>query len=266
MSDFAANAERFSGFADVYDRYRPQPPEVLAALLIQFAQVARPALVVDLGSGTGLSTRFWAERADAVIGVEPSADMRRVAEQHAPAQVSYRAGLSHATGLPAACADVVTCSQALHWMEPLGTFREAQRILRPGGVFAAYDCDWPPTTSHWEADAAYRACFAQADAIEQRGGYAKAVQRWEKKDHLARMNQSGCFRYTTELVLHHIEPGNAERLVGVARSQGGIATLLKNGISEAEIGLIELAAVADRVLGPQPQPWYFGYRVRLAVV
>ena len=34
--------------------------------------------------------------------------------------------------------------QALHWMEPAPTFGEVARLLRPGGVFAALDCDWPP--------------------------------------------------------------------------------------------------------------------------
>src|SRR5690606_15398774 len=110
------------------------------------AAVERPALVVDVGSGTGLSTRLWAGRADQVIGIEPGDDMRRQAEaQTAAPSVRYQPGYSTATGLPDACADIVTVSQALHWMEPEPTFAEMARILRPGGVFAAFDCDWPPT-------------------------------------------------------------------------------------------------------------------------
>ena len=35
--------------------------------------------MVDLGSGTGLSTTIWAPLADRVVGIEPSADMRRQA-------------------------------------------------------------------------------------------------------------------------------------------------------------------------------------------
>ena len=42
-----------------------------------------------------------------------------------------------------ASADIVTCSQSFHWMEPEPTLAEIARILRPGGVFAAYDYDWP---------------------------------------------------------------------------------------------------------------------------
>jgi len=52
----SANVERFMGFADVYDSYRPRPPEVVPDILTQLAQAPQPALVIDLGSGTGLST------------------------------------------------------------------------------------------------------------------------------------------------------------------------------------------------------------------
>jgi predicted RNA methylase len=41
----------------------------------------RPKLVVDLGAGTGLSTRVWATEADSVVGVEPNDAMRCVAER-----------------------------------------------------------------------------------------------------------------------------------------------------------------------------------------
>lgn len=131
IQDLSPIVERFSGFADVYDRYRPSPPSVLLDLLPQLAQVRSPRLVVDLGSGTGLSTRIWAARADEVIGIEPSEDMRREAEARTTADnVSYRPGFSHETALPASCADVVTVSQALHWMQPRPTFEEAARGRR----------------------------------------------------------------------------------------------------------------------------------------
>ena len=73
---FAENVRRFSGFAGDYDRHRPSPPEILADLVAKFSGTPRPTLVVDLGSGTGLSTRYWADKAEQVIGIEPTADMR----------------------------------------------------------------------------------------------------------------------------------------------------------------------------------------------
>jgi SAM-dependent methyltransferase len=263
--DRSANLERFTGYADCYDAYRPQPPPILAEILTRLAQVERPALVVDLGSGTGLSTRFWAGRAAAVVGIEPSDDMRGQAQaQTAAPHVRYQAGLSTATGLPDGCADIVTCSQSLHWMEPAPTFAEVARILRPGGVFAAYDCDWPPTM-HWEAEAVYQETSRRVAALgEARGSFA-GVQSWEKSEHLARMRRSGHFRHVKELLVHSVEEGSAERLVGLCRSQGSVATLLKRGVTEAEIGLDTLVREARRLLGEGTAPWYWSYRVRVAL-
>lgn len=267
LSSLAANVERFAGFAGLYHTHRPQPPAVLVDLLCRAAGAERPGLVVDLGCGTGLSTRVWAERAERVLGIEPSPDMRREAErQTASPNVSFRPGFSHQTGLPDACADVLTCSQALHWMEPEPTFQEVARVLRRGGVFAAYDCDWPPTLPRWEAEAAYIEFMARVTSMEKERGLAPDVKRWPKDGHLARMRASNRFRFTKELVVHHLESGNAERLVGLALSQGAVETLLKAGVTEAEMGLDRLREVAARTLGDEPGPWCFSYRARIGVV
>jgi SAM-dependent methyltransferase len=264
--DLSANVERFQGFASQYDAYRPQPPAIIPDILTQLAQVERPQLVVDLGSGTGLSTRIWSKRSEQVVGIEPSDDMRRQAEAHADgrANIRYQAGFSTATGLPDNCADIVTCSQSLHWMEPNGTFAEVARILRPGGVFAAYDCDWP-ATMHWEAEQAETVFMERVGKLEQEHGLSRGVRRWRKEEHLARLRACGRFRYAKEVVVHSVEQGNAERLVGLALSQGVVMTLLKNGLSENEIGLVAFREVANRTLGEKLRPWYFSYRVRLAV-
>jgi ubiquinone/menaquinone biosynthesis C-methylase UbiE len=266
--DFSGNIDRFSGFADIYDKYRPEPPAILGEILCSLAQTALPQLVVDLGCGTGLSTRYWAEKAISVIGVEPSADMRHQAEaQTSASNISYCEGFSHQTNLPDHCADIITCSQALHWMEPQSTFAESARILRPGGVFAAYDYDWPPTTSHWEADAAYLECSRRIHEVEKEfKSQAAPIQRWEKSGHLERMRASGCFRFTKELVVHHVDTGNADRLIGLMFSQGGVMTLLKAGYSETQLGLDQLREKVNQALGSESKTWYWSSRVRVGVV
>ncbi len=261
----AANVARFNGFADVYDAHRPQPPLVILDILTQIAQIERPRLVVDLGCGTGISTRLWADRADAIIGIEPNDEMRAQAEARGvPPNVRYTAGYSHATGLPDGCADIVTCSQSLHWMEPTSTFAEIARILRPEGVFAAFDCDWPPTINP-AAERVDMAFQAQAQKIGEASGWYHGVVKWKKHEHLARMEASGKFRFVKELTVHSIEPGDADRLVGLALSQGGVAALLEHGMTEAEIGVPEFRAQAKRALGQGTVPWYFSYRIRVGI-
>lgn len=268
VSHVQASVERFSGFAALYDSHRPRPPAAIIDLLTQICACPRPRLVIDIGCGTGLSTLIWAERAEEVVGVEPSPDMRRLARARATAagaaNVRFAGGVSTATGLAGGGADVVTCSQALHWMEPEPTFVEVARILRPAGVFAAYDCDWPPAFN-WEVERTYAACIARAHSIERERRLSPDLRRWPKGGHLERIRNSGRFRYVREVALHHVEAGGVERLVGLALSQGGIETLLKGGISEQEIGLGALRETARRSLGDAILPWYWSYRVRLGV-
>jgi SAM-dependent methyltransferase len=264
---FAATIERFSGFADDYDHYRPQPPQALAALLTQIARCPRPTLVVDLGCGTGLSSRYWCDKAERVVGVEPSADMRRAAiERSASVNLQILDGYSHCTGLPAGGAQIVTCMQSLHWMEPQATFEEAHRLLCAGGVFAAIDYDWPPVTGSWQADLAWGECNQRAARLEATIAPDRRARRWDKAQHLSRMQQSGCFRFTREVLLHHVDLGNAERHVGLLRSQGGVMDLLKAGHSSAELAIDALERTAQAELGSVAQPWFWSARVRLGVV
>lgn len=265
----AANVERFSGFAQIYDAHRPRVPCVFIDLVTQLARMPCPARVVDLGSGTGLSTFVWTGRAQEVIGVEPNGQMRHqaelgIAQVDSPTRVRFVDAHAGATGLDDASSNIVVCSQSLHWMEPNSTFAEVARILRPGGVFAAIDCDWPPTMD-WEAQAAYAALGERIGQVERRRATVSPVRQWDKARHLTRMQSSGRFRWTSEVVLHSVEHGNAARLVGIALSQGRIQSLFKAGVSEPEIGLDQFRAAAHQLLGDQPRPWWFSYRVRVGI-
>jgi SAM-dependent methyltransferase len=249
------------GFAGGYDRFRPRPPRVLLEVLCRYAHVQRPGLVVDLGCGTGLSTRAWSGVAQRVVGIEPNPAMLAASEP-APG-VEYREAYAHDTGLPAAGADIVTCSQSLHWMEPEPTFAEAARILRPGGVFTAYDYDWPPLVDP-EVDEAFVAYQERRAELRARRGIQRGADRWPKHQHLERMRASGHFRLCREIVLHSVEEGNAERLVGFAHSIG-LPAIASDEELERELRVAELDAVARRVLGDATVPFVFGYRVRIGV-
>ncbi len=260
--------DRYTGLAEVYDAYRPRPPMVIADLLAQLARTPRPRLVVDLGCGTGRSTLLWAGRADAVIGIEPNQDMRCVAEARRAecseaGSIRFQAGIAAETGLPDGCADIVTCSQSFHWMEPKSTLAEIARILHSGGVFAAYDYQRPPTID-WEAEQVLLTFWSRLTAVREARGLSQE-RRWPKEEHLSHMRDCGHFRYTRESWAHNVESGNAERLAGYARSHGGISSLLRQGLSDAEMGLDVLREAADRILGSQPRPWFVGYAIRIAI-
>jgi SAM-dependent methyltransferase len=258
----ASSGYEREGFAPLYDRHRPRTPRILVELLCRYARAERPSLVVDLGAGTGLSTRAWAGVAQRVVGVEPNPAMIAAA---APADgVEYVPAFADHTGLAAASADIVTCSQSFHWMDPEPTLAEVARILRGGGVFAAYDYDWPPVVEP-ELDEAFWAYQGRRAEARERRGITRGGDVWSKEQHLARMRASGHFRYCRELVLHSEERGGVERIVGFARSIGLPYADASEQELERELRIDELEAVARRVLGEREVPMLFGYRVRVAV-
>jgi SAM-dependent methyltransferase len=250
------------GFAARYDANRPRPPSVLLELLPFVAHADRPALVVDLGSGSGLSTRFWAGTAECVVGVEPNPEMRSYAEMGASnANVRYLGTRAEATGLRDACADIVTCAQSLQWMEPRRTFAEIRRILRVGGVFAAYNYRSLVTGSS-EVDEKFVAVRAEVGRLRHELGFDTGKRRWPVSRE--QLQASGVFRFTNETSVHSVELGSAERLIGFLLSEGCVSTLLEY-VSEDAIGLDRLRAIAAATLRNEAAPWYIGYSVWLGV-
>jgi SAM-dependent methyltransferase len=193
--------------------------------------------------------------------------MRRVAVAATTARnVSFRQGFSHATGLHDGSADIVICSQSLHWMLPAPTFIEAARILRPGGVFAAIDYDWPPLMPKWQAEAAYRRFMAGIRRLERFHHIGEDLVVAEKSGHLDRMKAGGSFRHTREFMLHHVDEGRAERLVGLALSLGAVQSLKKTGLTEAEIGIDTLRQELATVGMADRERWYWTSRVRIGII
>ena len=68
--------ERFSDRAGYYTRYRPDYPRAVVELLAGEAGLTAHAVIVDIGSGTGLSSRLFLDAGYTVYGVEPNAAMR----------------------------------------------------------------------------------------------------------------------------------------------------------------------------------------------
>jgi SAM-dependent methyltransferase len=260
------SSDVWTGKAQSYDKARPTPPPVLLDLLTQLVKTPRPALVVDLGSGTGLSTAIWGGRAARVIGIEPNADMRREAQlklegQPYAAQVEYREGVAQQTGLPDGCADVVTAAQSFHWMEPTATLAEVARILKPGGIFAAYDYDWPPAIN-WELERLAQEMVGRLMGLIRERGLAGQVKMWPKDKHLENMRGYGYFRFTREVLLHHIEYGNADRYLEMGQSNAFSGQFK---FTDEELGLDRLRQAAYEHIGSAPVPWYVSYRVRIGV-
>ena len=122
--------DRFSQAADDYAKYRPDYPDALVVRCAEYAGLASGAHVVDIGCGTGISTRRFAKHGYRLTGIEPNAAMRQKAIDEGRAHC--KDGDAANTGLPDACADLIICAQALHWFDLNDCIGEWQRILRTG--------------------------------------------------------------------------------------------------------------------------------------
>jgi SAM-dependent methyltransferase len=126
---------RFSDRVDDYVKFRPgYPSEFLQTLLTKYG--LKPShTVVDVGSGTGISSEIFLKNGNLVFAVEPNQKMRSAAESLLSGYAKFNSieGTAESTGLAPQCADFVVVAQAFHWFSPMAARDEFRRILRDGG-------------------------------------------------------------------------------------------------------------------------------------
>jgi len=134
-----AFSDHFSGVASEYAEFRPLYPEPLFDWLAGLAPGREVAW--DCATGSGQAAVALASRFERVIATDASAGQVGVASPHA--RVEYRVAPAEASGLPPASVDLVTVAQALHWFDRPAFYAEARRVIRPGGVVAAWTYGHP---------------------------------------------------------------------------------------------------------------------------
>jgi len=126
------STDKFTGKAEIYEKYRPSYPLEYIDYLISETGLNEDSIIADIGSGTGILSRQLLGRGYTVIGVEPNDDMRTVAEQTINPNsnfISVKATAENTT-LDDNSIDLVTVAQAFHWFD-MERFRlECQRILK----------------------------------------------------------------------------------------------------------------------------------------
>jgi len=130
----AGFGDHFSAQAPDYARYRPGYPGELFRHLAEVAPARDTAW--DCGTGSGQAALPLAAHFAHVIATDASERQLQQASPHP--RVSYRVARAEDSGLPDDSVDLVTVAQALHWFDRDRFYREARRVLRPGGVLAAW--------------------------------------------------------------------------------------------------------------------------------
>ncbi|MGH6949095.1 MAG: class I SAM-dependent methyltransferase [Kiloniellales bacterium] len=150
MTDIAAipatHVAAFDGLGAAYSRFRPGYPEALLAQVVAlWEERAAPAVALDVGAGTGISTRAWAEALSAkwrVVGLEPNQDMLAQATvSKRGAVVEFRAGQAEELPFEDATFGLVSAAQAVHWFDRPLFYAEAARVLAPGGLLVVVNND-----------------------------------------------------------------------------------------------------------------------------
>ncbi|RUS66834.1 putative methyltransferase [Saezia sanguinis] len=124
--------DHFSVASDKYAAHRPTYPAALAEYLAGISPNTRLAL--DCGCGTGQLSTLLGNRFQQVIATDASPQQIANAQPHA--RVSYRVATAEHSGLPDACADLITVAQAAHWLNLELFYAEARRVARPHAVIA----------------------------------------------------------------------------------------------------------------------------------
>src|SRR5262245_9450362 len=129
------NTHRFTDRADYYAAFRPAYPDAVLDCLRCEARLDHDAVVVDVGSGSGLSSELFLRHGHVVYAVEPNFTMRREAERALQRYQHFRSVDGTAENIPLTdeCAGAVVSASAFHWFCPVEARAEFRRILKPGG-------------------------------------------------------------------------------------------------------------------------------------
>ncbi|MQY04650.1 class I SAM-dependent methyltransferase [Actinomadura macrotermitis] len=132
-------AEAFGSDPERYDRTRPSYP----AALVDRITANRTGLdVVDVGCGTGISSRLFQAAGCTVLGVEPDARMAEFARRRGLAAEVATFETWEPSGRTF---DAVVSGQSWHWLDAAAGAAKAAQVLRPGGRLAVFwNAETPP--------------------------------------------------------------------------------------------------------------------------
>ncbi|OAI43142.1 hypothetical protein AYO41_02795 [Verrucomicrobia bacterium SCGC AG-212-E04] len=142
----------FSEQSAQYAAARPTYPEALFDFVASLAPATERAW--DCATGSGQAAGGLARRFDAVEATDASAE--QIAHAIPFPGVRYSVQPAERTDFAPASFDAVCVAQALHWFDFAAFFPEVTRVLKNGGVFAAWGYDW------MAVDPAFDAAFQES--------------------------------------------------------------------------------------------------------
>ena len=140
--------DNFSRQADIYAKYRPgYPPELFDFIL---SSVKERNNAWDCATGNGQTAKELAPYFSKVFATDISA--RQLEQATVAPNIIYSVQPAEETNFPDHRFDLVTISQALHWLQFDAFYKEVKRVTKPGGWIAAWMYSMPeisPVIDEW---------------------------------------------------------------------------------------------------------------------
>jgi ubiquinone/menaquinone biosynthesis C-methylase UbiE len=133
-SPFMEFKDYFSTQAEVYIKSRPSYPDELFKFLVTLSPTQNVAW--DCATGNGQAAVSLANYFKKVIATDASQQQINNAVPHE--NVDYSVALGDNSDIETSTVDLVTIATALHWMNFDTFYKEVDRVLKPGGIFAAW--------------------------------------------------------------------------------------------------------------------------------
>ena len=210
-------AESFGADAARYHRARPSYPPALVDWIVAgqhgtaqhrtgqhgtgHGASQQGASLLDVGCGTGITSRLFQAAGCRVLGIDPDPRMAELAREGG---IEVEVATFEDWDPAGRAFDAVTAGQAWHWVDPVAGAAKAAQALRPGGRLTLF---WNSLVPPPELDEAFgavlnqampgarqgaglpgpqvyaRGCERAADGMAQAGGFGPAEQArfdWER--------------------------------------------------------------------------------------
>lgn len=146
--------DNFSADAGQYAAYRPLTPKPVIEAIVNLVPDRHVAW--DCGTGNGQIANMLADIFEHVIATDISA--KQIENAPTRLNIEYRVERAEQTTIADQSVDLLTIAQAIHWFDFDHFYKEVNRVLKPGGIIAAWTYNLVQNTP--EIEAVVRTLFA----------------------------------------------------------------------------------------------------------